>query len=116
MMCEKYLKNYTINSDNTVDVNGNVNLYYRLGQMEKLPVKFGKVSGNFYCEYNNLTTLEHCPNYVGDHFWCHENELTTLKGCPNYVGDNCYGDIITHHILGNVQVNIFYNIKQRIVI
>jgi hypothetical protein len=42
--CEKYLYNYKINDDNNIDVNGNVDLDYDLGNMEKLPVKFGKVS------------------------------------------------------------------------
>jgi hypothetical protein len=81
--CKKYLKNYTVNPDKTIDVNGNVGLEYILNDMEKLPVKFGKVSGYFSCFGNNLTTLE---------------------GCPKYVGGTGFGsDIITHHILGNVQ-------------
>jgi hypothetical protein len=92
--CEKYLENYTINPDNTIDVNGDVNLNDRLGDMEKLPVKFKKVSGYFDCSWNNLTTLEYCPKFVGEHF--------------------C-GDILTHHILGNVQGGIYYK-RQRIVI
>jgi hypothetical protein len=90
--CKKYIKNHTINSDNTVDVNGNVDLYNRLGDMKKLPVKFGKVSGSFSCGGNKLTTLE---------------------GCPKYIGGNFYGDILTHHILGSVQGKIFYYHKHR---
>jgi hypothetical protein len=45
--CEKYLKNvdYTINNDDTIDVNGNVDLDNKLGKLTNLPVKFGKVSG-----------------------------------------------------------------------
>jgi len=78
--CEKYLKNYTINSDNTIDVDGNVYLSETIGNMEKLPVKFGKVSGYFDCYGNKLTTLEGCPNYVGGSFYCYKNKLTTLKG------------------------------------
>jgi hypothetical protein len=66
--CEKYLENYTINPDNTIDVNGDVHLYDRQGNIEKLPVKFGKVSGDFDCGINNLTTLECCPNYVSGYF------------------------------------------------
>jgi hypothetical protein len=95
--CEKYLENYTINPDNTIDVNGNVNLNDRLGDMEKLPVKFGKVSGNFSCGWNKLTTLEGCPNYIGGDFSCYNNNLTTLEYCPNYVGDifNCFGNNLT---------------------
>jgi hypothetical protein len=80
--CEKYLKNvdYTINPDDTIDVNGDVDLCNRLGDMKKLPVKFRKVSGYFICSSNKLTTLEGCPNYVGGGFSCSNNKLTTLKG------------------------------------
>jgi hypothetical protein len=86
--CQKYLKNYTINTDDTVDVDGIVDLNEILGNMEKLPVKFGKVSGYFYCTNTELTTLEGCPNYVGGYFTCYENKLTSLEGCPKYVGGN----------------------------
>jgi hypothetical protein len=89
--CEKYLKNYTINHDGSIDVNDNVNLYNNLGDMTKLPVKFGKVSGNFSCSLNELTTLDGCPNYVGSTFSCNRNKLKTLEGCPKYVGGNGFG-------------------------
>ena len=92
--CEKYLYNYTINPDGSIDVNGGVNLYSRLGNMEKLPVRFGKVSG---------------------YFTCYRNKLTTLEGCPNYVGGNFQCVFLTHHILGNIQGKIYCD-KQRIVI
>ena len=88
--CEKYLKNYSINSDDTVDVDGNVYLEHELGDMEKLPVKFGKVSGSFSCYGNNLTTLEGCPKFVGGDFSCYRNNLTTLEGCPKYIGGRFY--------------------------
>jgi hypothetical protein len=155
--CKKYLENYTINPDKTIDVDGDVNLYQKLGKMKKLPVKFGKVSGEFDCRKNNLISLEGCPNYVGGSFLCNQNKLTTLEGCPIYVGDyfSCidneittleggpkyvgdffacennnlttleccpkyvgktfYSDILTHHVLGNIQGVIYY-IRQRIVI
>jgi hypothetical protein len=113
--CEKYLENYTINSDNTIDVNGRVNLCNKLGDMEKLPVKFGKVSGWFNCKWNKLTTLEGCPKYIGDYFDCYENKLTSLEYCPKYIGGNFYCEKLTHHLLGNVNRYISYN-KQRIVI
>jgi hypothetical protein len=86
--CKKYLKNYTINSDDTIDVDGYVNLIGILGNMEKLPVKFGKVSGSFYCHRNKLTTLEGCPNYVDGDFTCDDNKLATLEHSPKYVGGN----------------------------
>jgi hypothetical protein len=88
--CEKYLT-YTINSDNTIDVNGNVDLDNKLGKMKKLPVKFGKVSGYFWCAANKLTTLEGCPNYVGGSFYCSKNNLTSLEYCPKYVGGSGFG-------------------------
>jgi hypothetical protein len=113
--CEKYLENYTINPDYTIDVNGNVDLYNRLGNMKKLPVKFGKVSGYFYCSMNKLTTLEGCPKHVGGVFNCFGNRLTTLDGCPKYIGSFSCGKL-THHILGNVRYNIGYFNNQRIVI
>jgi hypothetical protein len=135
--CEKYLENYTINHDDTIDVDGDVFLDNILGNMEKLPVKFGKVSGWFNCNDNNLTTLdgspnyvggefdcynnnimtlEGCPRYVGDFFRCSHNNLTTLEYCPKYIGGNFFNDILTHHILGSVQGNIYYDVKQRFVI
>jgi hypothetical protein len=111
-----FCKNYTINSDGIVDVDGKVDLCNRLGDMTKLPVKFGKVSGFFACIGNNLTTLECCPKYVGGVFYCRNNKLTTLEGCPNYVGGDFTCDILTHHILGNIQGKKIYCNKQRIVI
>jgi hypothetical protein len=117
--CQKYkIKNYTINSDGTIDEGYGVYLTVKLGDIEKLPVKFRKVSGSFMCGGNELSTLEGCPNYVGGDFNCRMNNLTTLEGCPKYVGGifYCYGDILTHHILGNIQGNIYYTNRKRIVI
>ena len=63
-ICKKYgIQNYTINEDGTVYVDGNVSLYER--NLSKLPLKFGRVTGNFYCQSNKLTTLEGCPQEVG---------------------------------------------------
>jgi hypothetical protein len=84
--CEKYLENYTINPDGSIDVDDDVDLWRKLGDMEKLPVKFGKVYGYFRCNNKKLTTLEGCPNYVDGYFSCDKNKLTTLEGCPKYIG------------------------------
>ena len=108
-ICEKYrIKNYTINGD-TVDVNGDVHLSYE--NLKKLPLKFGTVTGNFYCHnnelmsldgapkkvgenfhcsYNNLTSLEGAPKEVCGSFWCYENNLTSLKGAPKKVDGTFY--------------------------
>jgi hypothetical protein len=84
----KWLKQYKyeVRSDGRIDVDGGVNLS-NMG-LTKLPFNFGKVNGNFDCCYNNLTTLEGCPQTVGSYFGCGYNNLTTLKGCPQTVGGN----------------------------
>jgi len=47
-ICREYLiKNYTINTDGSIDVDGDFVLY-RDG-LTKLPIKFNHVSGYFYC-------------------------------------------------------------------
>jgi hypothetical protein len=127
--CEKYrIRNFTINDDDTIDVNGHVDLWNKLGNMKKLPVKFGNVSDFFDCSDNKLTTLEGCPNYIGTGFFCYGkkiNILTTLEYCPKYIGNDVTTDTLTHHILGNVRGNIRFIIhaiqlshkqKKRIVI
>ena len=87
-LCKKYgITNYTINNG-LVDVDGDVDLYDE--NLTKLPIKFGNVSGNFYCSSNQLTTLEGAPESVGDGFYCRNNQLTTLEGCPKSVGGNYY--------------------------
>ena len=84
-ICKKFfIKNYTINSDGLVDVDGEVDLYNK--DLTKLPLKFGNVTGYFHCGYNQLTTLEGCPKSVGGDFACYYNKLTSLEFCPQSVG------------------------------
>ena len=96
-ICQKYaITNYTINSDGSIDVDGNVDLssvvFYRrrVVGFERLPLKFNRVSGNFYCNDNKLVSLEGSPKEVGGNFSCHFNELNTLEGAPKWVGGNFY--------------------------
>ena len=61
--------------------------------LTKLPIRFGTVGGNFYCEDNKLTSLEGAPEKVGGDFYCAENHLTSLEGAPKVVdGDFCCND------------------------
>ena len=84
-ICNKYgIKNYTINQDGTIDVDGHVNLGFN--NLTKLPLKFNIVSRHFDCSNNKLTSLEGCPKEVGGFFDCRCNQLTTLEGCPKEVG------------------------------
>ena len=45
-------------------------------------VRFGKVSEGFYCNYNQLTSLEGGPRKVGGYYYCNNNLLTSLEGAP----------------------------------
>jgi len=84
-ICEKYnIKNYIINEDGSIDVDGNVNLYDK--KLKVLPLNFRKVSGDFYCNYNQLISLEGAPHTIGENFDCNNNQLTTLEGAPQRVG------------------------------
>lgn len=59
-LCEYYnIEDYSINDDRTVNVNNDV--YLAGKQLQSLPLKFGVIYGNFYCENNQLTSLEGCP-------------------------------------------------------
>ena len=60
-------------------------------------VRFGTVSGSFYCSNNSLTSLEGGPQSVGMHFDCSNNSLTSLEGAPQSVGGyfNCYNNSLT---------------------
>ena len=80
------IKNYTINSDGSIDVNGDVDLYNM--KLKYIPFNFGNVTGYFSCSSNKLTSLKGCPKEVGGHFSCTSNKLTNLIGGPVYV----YGD------------------------
>ena len=83
-ICKKYgIENYTI-KDGLVNVDGGVILYdcpiqqvaryggrnLRKRKLTKLPLKFGEVSGNFDCSYNQLTSLEGAPEVVEKNFYC----------------------------------------------
>ena len=95
-ICKKWgITNYTPNNDGSIDVDGNVNLETR--GLKELPLKFGKVTGYFYCHSNQLTTLEGGPSEVGGYFDCGNNQLTTLEGAPREVGGdfNCYNNQLT---------------------
>ena len=72
------------NSDGTYDCGGDVNLPNM--KLDRLPVKFGVVGGNFDCSFNCLTTLEGAPQEVGGRFFCGNNQLTSLAGAPRVVG------------------------------
>jgi hypothetical protein len=94
-ICKKFgIENWSIR-DGLVDVDGHVDLWNR--GLTKLPLKFGRVSGDFSCSNNNLTTLEGAPKEVGGYFDCENNNLTTLEGSPKEVGGDfiCWNNNLT---------------------
>ena len=52
-----------------------------------------QIDGNFHCYGNKLTSLEHCPSQIGGDFYCGYNQLTSLKFCPSQIG----GDFSCSH-------------------
>jgi hypothetical protein len=82
------IKNYKINKDLTVDVNGEVQITGT--KLRSIPVQFGTVTGDFWCYGNQLTTLNGAPRSVGGSFYCSYNQLTSLEGAPQSVGGSFY--------------------------
>ena len=89
-ICRKYnIENWTLNSDGLVDVNGDVHLAFK--RLNKIPLKFGTVTGDFDFDCNRLTSLEGASHTV-DNFFIFDNEkiytdkLTSFEFAPKYVG------------------------------
>ena len=83
-------------STGLIDIEGYFNCNSQ-GLTDLKGVRFGKVSGNFYCHINQLTTLAGAPQTVGRDFYCHNNLLTSLEGAPQSVGGDfgCINNLLT---------------------
>lgn len=81
-ICKKYeIKNYTINSDGSIDVHDSVYLNGR--NLTEIPLQFNYVWGSFHCHNNKLTSLKGSPKrLLGQYFQCHHNQLTDLEYFP----------------------------------
>lgn len=71
-----------IRDNGLIDVKGDVFIH---GEMETLPVNFGKVSGHFDIAHLNLKTLQGCPEVVNKNFNASYNKLSDLSGCPKII-------------------------------
>ena len=90
-LCIKWnIENYTINDDGSIDVDGDIDISEdRFTNISiDVPLKFNKVTGDFVCRSNYLTTLEGSPKSVGGGFYCDYNKLTSLKGCSESIGNH----------------------------
>lgn len=117
-ICGKYnIKNYSINSDGSIDVVGDVllgNMY-----LKEIPLKFNKVIGNFDCSDNELTSLNNCPIEVGGWFSCSYNHLTSLESLPKnhkYELFKCYENPLKSLYGFKQNYNILYCDNKRILI
>ena len=73
--CNSSGSRWVINKSNgKVDVFGSFDMANL--KWKEIPVKFGKVSINFCCQGNNLTSLKNCPDEIGGLLICSNNQLT----------------------------------------
>ncbi len=88
-ICKKYnITNYSINPDESIDVDETV---YLSGKgLKRVPLKFNKVDGGFYCNNNNLTSLEGFPKHVSGNINLGTNQLTSLENSPIELGQYLY--------------------------
>lgn len=82
------IKSYTILKDNSVRVHGDVRLAGKLENLQKLPLRFHEVEGDFDISDNELVSLEGSPRRVTGDFLAFQNELSSLKGGPIEVDKN----------------------------
>lgn len=76
---------YTINDDLSVDTHGEeLNISFR--SLEYIPVQFNIVKGPFWCSSNKLKSLKGSPKYLIQSkfrtaFYCNNNNLTSMEYC-----------------------------------
>lgn len=74
------VENYSINSDLTVDVDGDVHLDDNL--LTELPVQFGKVDGFFSVDDNLLSSMKGFPKEINYSLYIANNRLTEIEYLP----------------------------------
>ena len=114
LICKQYnITNYTINPDGSIDVNGNVFLYKK--GLTEFPLTFNKVTGNFDCGENNLTSLKGSPRWIGGGFYCDHNILTSLEFSPDYVDRDfwCqYNNLTDNYCITEIKGNFYTSLEQ----
>jgi hypothetical protein len=113
-ICKRYnIKNYIVNDDGSIDVNGDVDLNSK--RLTELPLTFNKVGGYFNCGNNRLTSLKGSPRWIGGSFSCVNNKLPSLEFSPDYVGLDffCRYNKLTNNYCDSEIGGYFYtNLKQ----
>ena len=82
----------TENIDGSIDYQGDVDISGM--RLDKIPLTFNSVFGNFDCSDNELTTLKGCPKFFDGDFYCYLNQLSELRYGPKIVCGNyiCSGN------------------------
>ena len=77
------------NGKDYLDGDGDINLTYM--NLTELPCIFPEVwEKSFYCNDNQLTSIEGAPKIIGGSFICSYNKLTSLKGSPEKIKHSFY--------------------------
>jgi len=84
------VKNYTINPDLTIDVKGDVHLAQK--NLIEFPeyIKFNTVSGNFWCDDNEVESFKGFPLEIGGSFSCTNNQIKSFEGKPKIIKGNIF--------------------------
>jgi Leucine-rich repeat (LRR) protein len=80
---ELCIEKYIIHEDESVTVCKSVKISNR--GLIKIPIRFREILGHFYCDENQLVSLEGAPQIVKGNFYCSNNCLTSLVGAPQEV-------------------------------
>jgi len=87
----KYLDcEYKINPDLTIDVYGVIMMdNMNIGEFPEY-IQFNKADDTFSLTNTKLHTLRGCPREVGTNFYCDSNNLTSLEYAPEKIHGNLY--------------------------
>jgi hypothetical protein len=104
------ITSYTVHSNLTVDVNGDLALSGGRIMISSLPCQFGSVTGSYY-SCPRFTTLRGSPQIVGGDVFIEGKHLTSLEGAPQKVEGSfqCACPKITSLVGGPKVVRGFYS-------
>jgi hypothetical protein len=80
---------------NVFDVHGDLDIEQQFG---KIPVRLGRIYGNFDCSHIGLETLENGPIEVDGNYICAGNNLRDLKGIAEQIGGDFDGRLQSSRI------------------
>lgn len=75
---------YTIDSNGVIDVDGRCDAIFA-EHMDRLPVTFGEIIGDFNCVSNGLKSFKGFPRIVEGNLNCSSNLFTSLEDSPQRV-------------------------------